>query len=142
MIRRICLSAVFVLLAAPAFAADALDAACKDPTAPTMPNGRTAAREEIIAAANAVKAYVADSDKYQECLKGVIDGMDQEEAKREAQAKADKKAVDPKVKADYTKSKANMTAKGDANQAKKEQLGASYAAVAASYRAAHPPAAR
>ena len=138
MIRRICLSAVFVVIAAPAFAA--IDDSCKEPTAPTMPNGRTAAREEIIAAANNVKAYVAESDKYQECLTGVIAGIDQAQTKAEAQAKADKKAMDPKLRAEFAKSKTELTAKGDANQTKKEQLGASYAAVAGAYRAAHPPA--
>ena len=136
MIRRICLSTVFVVLAAPAFAA--VDDSCKDPVAPTMPNGRTAAREDIITAANNVKTYVAESDKYQECLRGVIEGIDQASAKMDAEAKATKKPVDAKLKAEMTKSKGEMTAKGDANQKKKEQLGASYAAVAAAYRAAHP----
>jgi hypothetical protein len=138
MMRRICLSAAFVMLAAPAFAA--ADDACINPTAPTMPNGKTAAREEVIAAANNVKAYVAESDKYQECLKGIIEGIDQDYAKAEAQAKADKKTVAAKVKADFSKSKSDLVKKGEANQTAKEKLGAAYAATAAAYRTAHPPA--
>jgi hypothetical protein len=136
MMRRICLSAAFVMFAAPAFAA--ADDACTNPTAPTMPNGKTAAREEIIAAANNVKAYVADSDKYQACLKGVLEGMDQEYTKADAQAKADKKPLATKVKVDYTKTRAELVKKGEANQTTKEKLGASYAATAAAYRSAHP----
>lgn len=122
MIRGMCLSAAaLVMFAAPAFAADS---ACKEPTSPTMPDGKTAPAAQIVAAANAVKAFVTDSDAYQQCLKDEIDKM-------EVAAKAEKKAVDPKVKADYE-------AMGDANQTKKEMLGAAYAATAAAYRSAHP----
>lgn len=129
MIRRICLSAAaLVMLAAPAFAAAAPDAACKEPSSPTMPDGKTVPAAEIIKAANAVKAYVAESDLYQQCIKDVVEKMD-------AEATKNKVPVDAKVKAD-------LEAKGDANQAKKEQLGAAYAATAAAYRAAHPPAAK
>ena len=140
MIRGIFLSVAFVMAAAPAFAA--IDDACKQPKAPTMPNGRTAAREDIIAAANNVKAYVVESDEYQKCLTGVIAGIDQAQAAAEAKARADKKQIDPKLKAEMAKSKTEITAKGDANQAEKEKLGASYAAVAAAYRAAHPAPAK
>jgi len=127
MIRRICLSGALVMLAAPAFAA-VPDAACNEPTLPTMPNGRTAPAADIVAAANNVKAYVASSDAYQQCLKDALDKM-------EVAAKDTKTPLDPKVKADLER-------KGDANQAKKEQLGASYAAVAAAYRASHPAPAK
>jgi len=112
------------MLAAPAIAADAPDAVCKEPAAPTMPDGRTAPAKDIVAAAAAVKAFVADSDVYQECLKEVIDKM-------QTAAKAEKKEMDPKVKA-------ALEMKGDANQAKKEELGQRYAITAAAYRQAHP----
>ena len=108
------------------------------PREATMPNGRTAAREEVIAAANNVKAYVAESDKYQECIKGVIEGMDQAQKQAEDQAKADKKPLATRVRADYAKSRADLIKKGEANQTAKEKLGAAYAATAAAYRAAHP----
>jgi hypothetical protein len=112
-----------MMLAAPAIAA-APDAACKEPTSPAMPNGKTAPAKDVIAAANAVKAYVAASDAYQECLKEAVEKM-------ETDAKTNKVEVDAKLKS-------NLEAKGDANQAKKEQLGAAYAATAAAYRTAHP----
>jgi hypothetical protein len=50
MIRRICLSAALVMLAAPAFAA-APDDACMEPTLPKMPNGRTSQAADDVAAA-------------------------------------------------------------------------------------------
>ncbi len=129
MIRRIFLpAAALVLLAGPAFAAAAPDAACKEPVAPAMPDGKTAPAADIIKAANGVKAFVAESDLYQQCLKDVVDKLD-------VAATISKTPVDPKVKAD-------LEQKGDGNQAKKEQLGAAYAATAAAYRAAHPPAAK
>jgi hypothetical protein len=89
---------------------------CIEPIVPIMPNGRTAPAAAIIAAANAVKAYVVDSDAYQNCLKEEIDRED-----------------NPQVKAD-------LSARGDANQASKERLDAAYAVTAAAYEAAHPPA--
>jgi hypothetical protein len=126
MMRRICLSAAFIMIAAPAFAAEVcMD---KQPTMPKMPDGRTAPAADVIAASNAVKAYVAASDVYQQCLKEQIDAM-------EATAKTEKKAADPKVKA-------NLVKLGDDNQESKERLGAAYNAVAAAYRAAHPAPAR
>lgn len=122
MIRRICLSAAFVMIAAPTLAAEVcMD---KQPAMPKMPDGRTAPAADVIAAANAVKAYVAASDAYQECLKVQIDEM-------ESKAKETKTPVDAKVRA-------NLEKLGDDNQENKERLGAAYNAVAAAYRAAHP----
>jgi hypothetical protein len=63
-----------------------------------------------------VKAYVVDSDAYENCLKDEIDRED-----------------NPQVKAD-------LAARGDANQASKERLDAAYAVTTAAYEAAHPPA--
>ena len=122
MIRGICLSAAaIVMLAAPALAAES---ACMEPTAPKMPNGRTAPAAEVIAAANAVKAYVADSDAYQQCLN------DEYNAIVEA-ANADKKPVDPKLNTERER-------KINANQTNKEKLGQAYNKVATDYRSAHP----
>jgi hypothetical protein len=129
MIRGICLPvAALVMLAAPAFSAAAPGAACKEPVSPTMPDGKTVPASEIIKAANAVKAFVAESDLYQQCLKDVVEKLD-------IAATVSKTPVDPKVKAE-------LEQKGDDNQLKKEQLGAAYSATAAAYRAAHPPAAK
>lgn len=124
MIRGMWLSAAaLVMLAVPAIAA-APDAACMAPEMPKMPDGKTAPAKDIIAAANSVKKYVADSDAYQTCLNEVEDKM-------EAEAKAAKAAMDPKIKAD-------LDAKHEQNQTNKERLGAMYSATAAAYRQAHP----
>jgi len=129
MIRGIFLPvAALALLAGPAFGAAAPDAACKEPVSPAMPDGKTSPAADIIKAANGVKAFVAESDLYQACIKDAVD-------KLEVAATISKTPVDPKVKAELEK-------KGDDNQTKKEQLGAAYAATAAAYRAAHPPAAK
>ena len=135
MIRGMWLSAAaLMMLAVPAIAAAPEDA-CMQPAMPKMPDGKTAPAKDIIAAAAAVKAFVAESDAYQICLKQQVDQIDQMEAK----AKTDKTAaLDPKVKAAMDKSKAEMTTKGDQNQANKETLGAMYSATAAAYRQAHP----
>ena len=60
-------------------------------------------------------AYVTKADDYQLCLKGQIDSL-------EAQAKEKNMPVDEKLKAE-------LLALGDANQAKKEKLGADYTAA-------------
>lgn len=118
MIRGICLSAaVFAMLTAPAFAAQT---ACVEPTLPSIPDGKTARDSDFVAARTAVVAYVTKADDYQLCLKEQIDSM-------EMQAKEQNKPVDEKLKAD-------LLALGDANQAKKEKLGADYTAA---YRLAH-----
>lgn len=124
MIRGICLSIVaFVMLAAPAFAAES---ACKEPTSPAMPDGATAPAAEIRAAAASVTTYVKDSDVYQECLNVEFNKMIE-------QAKKDKTPVGPEA----NKEREDRIA---ANQASKVKLGDSYNATAAAYRKAHPPA--
>ena len=56
-------------LAAPVLLVPALaQSACMEPAAPTMPDGKTAARAEIIAAAGAAKEFITKSDEYQGCL--------------------------------------------------------------------------
>lgn len=98
---------------------------CEEPQVPRMPNGTTAPPAVIIAAANAVKLYIALSDVYQRCLADKFDRL-------ERAAKAENRKVDPKIEA-------ALRAFGDENQASKERLGEAYAVTAAAYRAAHPP---
>ena len=130
MIRGICLSTVaFMMLAAPAFAQDAApDSTCMEPMSPAMPNGATAAREEVIAAAAAVKTYVTAADAYQECLNVEFNALVE-------QNKKDKKVMSGAE---------NRTriARINASQKAKEDLGKAYGATAADYRKAHPPAPR
>lgn len=41
---------------------------CVRPAAPTVPNGATASKEEMIAAKHAITKYVAESDSYIACV--------------------------------------------------------------------------
>src|SRR5262249_39044630 len=113
-----------LVIAAPAMAAAVDTSACMEPAMPKMPDGKTAPAKDIIAAANAVKAFVAQSDIYQQCLNDIED-------KAEAAAKENKAELDPKIKAE-------IEGKHDPNQNNKERLGALYSATAAAYRTAHP----
>jgi len=120
-------------VALPAFATPALmpalaQSACMEPAAPTMPDGKTAARAEIIAAAGAAKDFVTKSDDYQNCLNA-------EYAETVKKLTAEKAKVDPKMNSE-------REAKITANQKKKEEVGKAYGATAAAYKAANPPAAK
>lgn len=107
-------------LAGPAVAEDA----CARPTAPAAVDGATATLDQLMAAKNAVMAFMTASDAYQAC---VIDGL---EAQRKA-AKTEKKKLDPAV------AKA-ADAKVSENQADKERVGADFNTAAKAYKAAHP----
>jgi hypothetical protein len=121
MIRRLCLPAIaLALFAAPAYAQDS----CAAPTAPKVPDGKTAAAADIIAANKEVVAFMKASDDYQTCLVTYINEQD-------AAAKKERKTFDPKMKT-------AIQAKGDANQKEKERVGMAYNTAAQAYRAAHP----
>jgi hypothetical protein len=128
--RTLWLLAVAVpALAAPVLLVPALaQSACMEPAAPTMPDGKTAARAEIIAAAGAAKEFISKSDEYQGCLnaeyEAAVNAMKAEAAKN-------KKSVDA------TKLNADREAKIAANQKKKEEVGQAYGATAAAYKAAN-----
>ena len=122
MTRGICLTATaLVLLAAPAFAQDKCG---PQPTAPKVPNGKTASVADLNAAATDIKAFVKASDDWQVCLKTDLDAQ-------MTAAKDAKVAFDPKVKA-------SIERMGDANQKDKERVGKEYATAAADWRKAHP----
>jgi hypothetical protein len=68
MIRIPRLAACLVALATLG-AATASDAACTYPTAPNhIPDGKTAAKEDMLAAQTAVKQFMADMDVYLKCV--------------------------------------------------------------------------
>ena len=123
-------------LAAPALMPALAQSACMEPAAPTMPDGKTAARAEIIAAAGAAKEFVTKSDEYQACLN----------AEYETTVKAALEAVKAKDKSkapvDAKKLNSEREAKISANQKKKEEVGLAYGTTAAAYKAANPPAAK
>jgi hypothetical protein len=88
--KNICVGAVFAAfigLASTAFATE-----CTRPTAPDVPNGDVASRDEMIAANRAIKEYVAATNTY-------IDCVDSEETA----AIAKETPKDPNVKPDAAK---------------------------------------
>ena len=127
--RGLCLLTVaMAALAAPALMPALAQSACMEPAAPTMPDGKTAARAEIITAAGAAKEFVTKSDDYQNCLNA-------EYAALVTKMQAETAKIDPKLN---TEREAKITA----NQKKKEEVGKAYGATAAAYKQANPPAAK
>jgi cyclophilin family peptidyl-prolyl cis-trans isomerase len=49
---------------------------CDAPSAPALPDGATATIDEMVEAQTAVRSYMADGNKYLECLNGVMDNSD------------------------------------------------------------------
>jgi len=100
-----------------------------------MPDGKTAARAEIIAAAGATKEFVAKSDEYQSCLNAEYETTVKA-------ALAAKKAKEKGKEVDAAKLNSEREAKISANQKKKEEVGKAYGATAAAFKQANPPAAK
>ena len=76
--------AATVLFAAPAFGL-----ACEYPERPTLPDGGTASKEEMIAAQTTVKTFLAAVDEYLSCIEqeekdavAALDNPDEETIKR------------------------------------------------------------
>ena len=128
------LAVVVPVLAAPALVPALAQSACMEPEVPMMPDGKTAARAEIIAAAGAAKEFMSKSDEYQGCLN----------AEYEAAVNAMKaEAAKDKTKAvDATKMNKDRELKITANQKKKEDVGKAYTASATAFKQANPPAAK
>jgi hypothetical protein len=59
---------ITVMTATLLFAAPALGLACDYPERPTLPDGSTASKEEMISAQSAVKAFLAAVDEYLVCI--------------------------------------------------------------------------
>ena len=122
MTPRIFLSAVLlVALATPALADDPCGPL---PAAPAVPDGKTASKDQILAARTDVTAFLKTSDQYQGCLKTYLDQKTQEAAK-------DKNSVDPSVKA-------GVLAKADSNQRDKVRVGNDFNKAVTAFNAAHP----
>ena len=86
--RKVCFSivcAAIIGLTSSAFAAE-----CTRGEAPSVPNGETASRDEMISANKAIKEYVATTNTY-------IDCVDAAETAAVAKAKADMPADKPDV---------------------------------------------
>jgi hypothetical protein len=115
-------------LSAPVIVPAVAQSACMEPAVPTMPDGKTAARAEIIAAAGAAKEFMTKSDEFQGCLnaeyEAAVNAMKAEAAKDKSKA------------VDATKMNKEREDKITANQKKKEDVGKAYGATAAAYKAA------
>jgi hypothetical protein len=113
-------SALLLASAVPSFA----ESLCSEPIAPAAIDGSTATGDQIKAALADVKAFLKQSDDYQDCLnREFVAKMDD--------AKKNKKDPDPAWDADRKK-------KIEANQALKEKVGAEFNAAGAAYNAKHP----
>jgi uncharacterized protein YgbK (DUF1537 family) len=97
---------------------------CTAPIAPAAVDGTTSTQEQVRAAVQDAKAFIAQSDVYQTCL-----GKEIEDAKAKAEA--------DKVKFDTSVARVAM-AKADSNQKMKEKVGAEANSAVASYKKAHP----
>ena len=124
MIRGICLTAVALFaFAAPVMAQDA----CVVPYAPTIPNGTSATRDQILSARDSVTAFLKASDDYQNCLRVYLE-------QQTAIATRESREVDGAIRA-------SVLAKNDSNQREKERIGAEFNAAVRAFNAAQPPAA-
>jgi hypothetical protein len=120
MIRGISLAAAVLFLAVPAMAQDA----CVVPYAPTVPNGETATRDQILATRDLVMAFIKASDDYQNCLRVYLD-------QETATAARESRQVDAALRA-------SVIAKGDASQREKERTGTELNNAVRAYNTAHP----
>ncbi len=78
-----------IIAASALFALPALGLACEYPERPTLPDGGTASKDEMIAAQSAVKAFLAAIDEYLTCIEqeekdaiAALDNPDEETIKR------------------------------------------------------------
>lgn len=119
MISRVCLCAALTLLTLPAWA---FESRCVGPYAPTVPNGGRATLQQMNTVRDEVKAFIARSDQYQECLLIELKTL-KEQAARDK--KADQNAID------------GISGRISANQREKERVGNEYNAAAQAYNVAH-----
>jgi alpha-beta hydrolase superfamily lysophospholipase len=106
--------------AVPSFAQDT----CPEPPIPTVVDGSTATRDQLVAGIAAVKAYIAASDTYQSCINDYVTAA-------KAQADKDKKPMD----------KAIIQTEGDrvtANQNNKQKVGDAINVSIGAFKKAHP----
>ncbi|MEY4878610.1 MAG: hypothetical protein RJB62_78 [Pseudomonadota bacterium] len=97
---------------------------CLEPYAPVIPDGATASEEAVLAAQAQVRAFIADSDSYQNCLGVYIRQMDEEATRK-------REPVDATLRA-------SMIAQISANQREKELIGAEFNEAVRVFNAAHP----
>jgi hypothetical protein len=96
---------------------------CAAPIPPAAPDGRTATQQQMVAAVNDAKNFIAQSDVYQQCL------LDYVQAQKD-QAANSKKKFDASIAADANKKIAQ-------NQAEKQQTGNAINAAVNLYKTTH-----
>lgn len=119
MVRGMIFASVLVCASGPAFSAE-----CVQPYAPTIPNGASATKDQMLSAQNEVKVFLKASDTYQECMLRDIQV-------RRAEAAHNQKPFDQSI-ADAA------TRDIDYNQREKERVGAEYNTAVHAYSTAHP----
>lgn len=121
MLKKIALVSAFLLAGAlPALA----QATCTAPIAPAAVDGSTATQAQMVAGISAVKAFIAASDTYQDCLNANL------KSQKDAAAAASM-PFDPTIE------KA-IVAKGLDNQAQKEKIGGEINAAVGVFKKLHP----
>ena len=98
--------------------------ACSEPIPPAAPDARTATQDQMMAAVGDAKAFIAQSDVYQQCL------LDYVKAQRDL-ATQNKTTFDNSIASDADK-------KINANQQAKIRTGQEINAAVVAYKAAHP----
>ncbi len=99
-------------------------AACTAPIAPASVDGSTVTKEALVAAIANVKAFLAASDSYQDCLSTDLKAQ-------KDKAAAAKVAFDPSIEA-------AIVAKGNDSQDQKVKVGNEINAAVGAYKKAHP----
>ena len=122
-------------LSAPVLVPALAQSACMEPAVPTMPDGKTAARAEIIAAAGMAKDFMSKSDEYQNCLNAEYEAAVNAMKAEAAKDKSSRRSTPRQLNTD-------REAKILVNQKKKEEVGKAYTASATAFKQANPPAAK
>ena len=121
MLKKLGFAAVLLMVGVvPSFADDT----CAAPPVPVAVDGSTVARDQLVAAIAAVKAYMTASDTYQACIADYL-------AAQKVDADKNKKPVDPAI----------IQAEGDkvtANQSNKQKIGDAINVSIGAYKKAHP----
>jgi hypothetical protein len=125
MLKNIGMAVALVLAGTVAGALPAMaQANCTAPAAPGAVDGGTATKDQLLAGITAVKAFIAASDTYQQCL------GDDLKVQKDA-ATAAKKPLDPAIEQ-------GVMTKVSTNQAQKEKAGAETNAAVGAYKKLHP----
>jgi len=97
---------------------------CEAPVPPATPDGHSATQQQILAAVQDAKNYIAQADVYQQCLLDYV-------AAQKKQATEDKKTFDSYIET-------SIQRKIDSNQKTKVRIGAEINAAVSDFKMSHP----